>query len=49
MDPSETIKKLKEQAKQNSIRKLQSLFETTDEIEQMPKHLKRIDTKKVKL
>ena len=48
MDTSETLKKLKEQAKLNSVKRLQSLFDTSDELDQIPKHLKRIDTKKVK-
>jgi hypothetical protein len=47
MDPSATLKKLKEQAEQNSIKKLQSLFNTTDQLEQIQQHLNRIDKKKV--
>ena len=48
MDTSETLKKLKEQAKLNSIKKLQSLFDNSDELDQVGKHLQKMDTKKVK-
>jgi hypothetical protein len=49
MDTSETLKKLKEQAKLNSIKKLQSLFDNSDELDQVGKHLQKTDTKKVKI
>ena len=48
MDPSTTLKKLKEQAELNSLKKLQSLFSTSDQLEQIQQHLNRFEKKKVR-
>ena len=42
-----TLKKLKEQAEANSIKKLQSLFSTPDQLEQIEQHVNRVEKKKV--
>lgn len=47
MDPSTTLKKLKEQAEMTAMRKLQSLFNTSDQLEQIEQHINRIDKRKV--
>lgn len=46
---SATLKKLKEQAELNSVKKLQSLFNTSDQLEQIQQHLNRIEKKKVRI
>lgn len=46
---SATLKKLKEQAESNSIKKLQSLFNSSDQLEQIQQHLNRIEKKKEKV
>jgi hypothetical protein len=47
MDSSSNLKKLKEQAELNSMKKLQSLFHSSDQLEQIQQHLNRVDKKKV--
>ena len=49
MDTSETLKRLKEQAKPNSIKKLQSSFDNSDELDQVGKILQKKGYKKSKI
>jgi hypothetical protein len=47
MDSSATLKKLKEQAELSAMKKLQALFSTSDQLEQIQQHKNRIDKRKV--
>lgn len=49
MEATDTLRKLKEQAETNALKRLQSEFSTPDQLEQIEQHILRNEKTKVKI